>query len=169
MQEYMRHHGRTHPALRRALVRVRELSRLQHAGVQPLADEPQYPPSIAPLRDKLSQVVPVEIVEKSPDIRIDSPGDGQLPALFTQLVQRLMLTVPLPEAVGKGMKVLIKDGLYDHHHHSLDHLVLEAGFAYRPLLPIVLLDPYPFDGRRHLPIVAPPLVQVSEVVVHVVG
>src|SRR2546430_953891 len=63
MQEYIRHHGRNHPALRRALVRVRKLSRLQHAGVQPLADEPQYPPIIDPLRDKRSQVVPVEIVE----------------------------------------------------------------------------------------------------------
>src|SRR5207249_10782292 len=134
--------------------------RLQHAGVQPLADEPQYPPIIDPLRDKLPQVAPVEIVEKSTDIRIDSPVDVQLPALFTPLVQRLMLPVPLPEAVGKGMKVLSKDGLYDHHHRSLDHLVLEAGFAYRPLLPIVLLDPYPFDWWRHRPIVAPPLVQV---------
>src|SRR2546428_9955272 len=103
--------GRNPSVLGVALVGVVKLSRLQHAGVQPLADEPQYPPIIDPLRDKRSQVVPVEIVEKSTDIRIDSPVDVQLPALFTQLVQRLMLTVPLPEAVGKGMKVLIKDGL----------------------------------------------------------
>src|SRR5262249_60309654 len=110
-KKFIRPKGQTPPPLGRPLVRVRELPRLQHAGVQPLADEPQYSPIIDPLRDKLPQVAPIEIVEKSTDIRIDYPVDVQLPALFTQLVQRLMLTVPLPEAVGKGMKVLIKDGL----------------------------------------------------------
>src|SRR6266516_4808054 len=52
MQEYIRHHRRDHPALRRALVRVRELSRLQHAGVQPLSDQSQDSPIVDPLRDK---------------------------------------------------------------------------------------------------------------------
>jgi hypothetical protein len=79
--------------------------------VEPLADEPQYPSIIDPLRDKLPQVAPGEIIDTSTDIRIDYPGEVPLPALFTQLVQRLMLTVPLPEAVGQGMKVLSKDGL----------------------------------------------------------
>jgi hypothetical protein len=94
MQEYICPHGRHHPALRRALGRVRKLSRLQHASVQPLADEPPYPPIIAPLRDKLAPVVPVEMVENSTDIRIDSPVEVQLPALCTPLVQRVLLTGP---------------------------------------------------------------------------
>jgi hypothetical protein len=109
------------------------------------------------------------MVETSTDIRIDSPVAGQLPALCTQLVQRVRLTVPLPEAVRKGLQVLIKDGRSAHPHRSLDNLGLAAGVAYRPLLPIVLLDPHPFDGRRHLPMVAPPLVQVPQVVVQGVG
>jgi len=56
-------------------------------------------------------MAPVEIVEKSPDIRLYSPVDVQLPALFAQFVQCLMLAVALPEAVGKFIKVMIKDSL----------------------------------------------------------
>jgi hypothetical protein len=59
MQEYIRPHRRDHRALRRALVRVCQLSGFQHASVQPLADQSQYAPIIDPLRDKLPQMAPV--------------------------------------------------------------------------------------------------------------
>src|SRR2546425_12146695 len=39
-------------------------------------------------------MAPVEGVEKSTDICIHYPGDVQLPTLLTQLVERLVLTVP---------------------------------------------------------------------------
>jgi hypothetical protein len=110
-------------------------------------------------------MAPIQVVEKSTDIRLDYPVDVQRPTLLTQLVERLMGTVPLPEAMGKGVKVMLEAGLQEHHHRPLDTLVLEAGFPEGPLLPIVLLDPDPFDGRRHIPIIAQPLVQVPEVVV----
>jgi len=51
----------------------------------------------------------------------------------------------------------------------LDNLVLKAGLAYWPLLPPFLLDPYPLDWRRHIPIVAQPLMQVPEVVLQVLS
>jgi hypothetical protein len=82
----------------------------------------------------------------------------QRPPLLAQLVQRLVLTVPFAEAMGEPMKLRLEDGLQNHHHRSLDKLVLDAGFAYRALLPIVLLDPDPFNGRRLIPIIAQPLV-----------
>src|SRR5438552_3780957 len=94
------------------------------------------------------------VIEKSTDIRIHYPVDVELPALLPQCVQRLMWTVALPEAVGTLLNVLIEDRLQDHHHRPLDDLVLKAGFAYRPLLPTFLLEPHPFDRRRHIPIVA---------------
>src|SRR5215510_13555735 len=99
-------------------------------------------------------MAPGQVVEKSTDIRIDYPVDGQRPTLLTQFVQRLMGTVALPEAMGEGMRIRFEDRLQDHHHCPLDALVLEAGFPYGPLLPIVLLDPHPLDWRRHIPIVA---------------
>src|SRR5712691_9900677 len=143
-----------HPALRCALIRVRQRSRLSHAGLQPLADQPQYAPIIDPLLDTRSQMAMCDGVEKSTDIRIHYPVDVALPALRPQCVQRLMWTVALPEAVGTLLKVLIEDRLHDHHHRPLDDLVLTAGCAYRPLLPTFLLDPHPFDRRRHIPMVA---------------
>src|SRR5215831_2397146 len=107
----------------------------------------------------------VDCVEKSTDICIYYPVDVQLSALLPQLVQRLMGTVPLPEAVGKRMKIMLEDRLQDHHHCPLDDLVLEAGLAYWPLLPPFLLDPYPFDRRRDVPIAPQSLMQVPEVLV----
>jgi hypothetical protein len=90
-------------------------------------------------------------------------------ALLAQLVQRLMGTVPLTKAVGKRLKIRLEDRLQDHHHRPLDHLVLKAGLAYRPLPPPFLLDPDPFDRRRHIPIGAQPLMQVTKVSLQVFG
>ena len=148
MQEYLRHHGRDPSALRRTLVWVGQSSRLQYTSMEPLAKQSQYSPLTDPLLDTLPQMAPVEIVAKSTDIRVHDPGDVQRPTLLTQLVPRLVLTVPFAEAMGKPIKIVLEDGLQKHHHRSLDHFVLEAGFASWPLLPIFLLDPYPLDGRR---------------------
>src|SRR5206468_277552 len=108
----------------------------------------------------LPPMAPGHVVEQSTDIRIDSPGDGQRPTLLTQLLQRLLGTVALPEAMGEGMNIRFADGLQAHHHRPLDTLVLAAGLPSWPLLPIVLLDPYPRDGWCHLPMVAEPRMQV---------
>jgi hypothetical protein len=155
--------GSSHPTLRCTLVGMHECSRLQHARVQPLANQSQYASIIDPPPKKLPQMAPVQIIEKSTDIRIDYPSDVQRPTLLPQFVQRLMGTVALSEAMGKGMKVPFEDGLEDHHHRPLDNFVLKAGFPYRPLLPIVLLNPYPLDRWRHIPIGAQPLMQVPQV------
>jgi hypothetical protein len=148
---------------------VQQRSRLQHARVQPLANQSEYSSITDSLLDKLPQMAPVQVVEKSTDIRIDYPVDVQRPTLLTPLMQRLMGTVALPEAMGEGMKIRFEDGFQDHHHRPLDNLVLEAGFPYGPLLPIVLLDPYPLDWRCHIPIVAEPFMQVPQVVVQVLS
>jgi hypothetical protein len=122
--------------------------------VQPLANQPEYSSIPDPLLDTRPQMAPVQVVETSTDIRIDSPGAVPRPTLLAQRVQRLMGTVALPEAMGEGMKILREDRRQDHHHRPLDDRVLAAGFPYGPLLSIILLDPYPRDWRRHIPIVA---------------
>src|SRR5215467_575904 len=97
-------------------------------------------------------MAPVEGVEKSTDRCIHYPGEVLLPTLLTQLVERLGLTVPLPEAMGKRMQVRLEHGVQDHHHRPLDHLVLKAGFPYGPLLARFCLDPPPLDRWRHIPL-----------------
>ena len=163
MQEYIGEHGRNDPALWRPLSGCISAPASSTPACSHVPISLQYASIIDPLLEKLPQRAPVQVIEKSTDIRIDSPVDVQRPALLTQLVQRLMGTVALPEAMGKGMEVLREDGLQDHHHCPLDDLVLEAGFPYGPLLPAFLLDPHPLDRRRHIPIVAPPLMQVPQV------
>jgi hypothetical protein len=52
MQQYVGSYGRNDATLRRALVRVTQRSRLQHPGVEPCADQPQYAPIFPPLLHK---------------------------------------------------------------------------------------------------------------------
>jgi hypothetical protein len=169
MQEYIGEHGQNDPALWRTLVGVYQRSHLQHARGQPLANQSEYSSIIDPLLDKLPQIAPVQVVEKSTDIRVAYPVDVHLPALLTQFVQRLMGTVALPEAMGKGMEIMLTASREDQHHRPLDHLVLEAGFPYWPLFPIVLLDPHPLDRRRHLSMVTQSLMQVPQVLGQMLG
>jgi hypothetical protein len=169
MQDYVGSHWRHDPALWCALVGVPQLSHLQHTGVPPCANPPQNSPITNPLLDQCSPTVPVQVVEQSTHLRLVSPGNVQLPAHLAPGVQRLGLPVALPEAVGHVMQVLLDDRLQDHPHRPLDPLVLEAGCASRPLRPLFLLDPHPLDWRRHLPMVAQPLMPVPEVVVQVFG
>jgi hypothetical protein len=148
---------------------VPQRSRLQYARVEPLTKASAFGSLLDPLREKLPQLAPVQLIDNSTDICIDSPVAVQRPTLLTPLVQRVLGTLALPEAVGKGMESLRNDGLSDHPHCPLDDLVRAAGFAYGPLPPLVLLDPHPFDGRRHRPIVAPPCMQVPQGVLQVLG
>ena len=111
MQEDMRPHGRAHAALWRPFVRGRQCSRLQHASMEPLAKPSHYAPLTDPLRDTLPQRAPVEMVEKSTDIRVDAPGDVQRPTLLAQLMECLVLTVPFSQAVGKPIKIVLEDSL----------------------------------------------------------
>jgi hypothetical protein len=73
-----------------------------------------------------------------------------------------MLTVALPEAMRKGVEILFEDGLQYHDYCPLDDFILEAGFAYRPLLSPFLVNPYPLTRRRHITVATQPLVQIPE-------
>lgn len=115
LQEYSGSHGCNAPTWWRPLVGVHEHTGPQDTRVQPRAKPSQYPSITDPVLDKRPQVAPGQAVENSTDSRIASPVDVQRPTLLTQLVPRVLLTVSLPEALGKGMTIMRKDGLYDHH------------------------------------------------------
>ena len=157
----------TDPAWRRPLVGRPQRSRLPHARVPPLAHQSEYASLPDSLRDQLPQMAPVHVVEPSTDLRIDSPGDVQRPTRLTPLMPRVMGTVALPAALGAGMQSRCDDGCQDRHHRPLDHLVLAAGLPSWPLLPLVLLDPYPLDWRGPIPMGAEPCMQGPQGVVQV--
>jgi hypothetical protein len=168
-QESIGEHGRNAPAWRRTLVGVPPHSRLPHTRVQPLAKQSASASIPDSLLEKLPQMAPVHVVETSPNLRLDSPVDGPRPTLLPPLMQRLIGTVALPEAMGEGMPIRFDDGFQDPRYRPLDPLVLAAGLPSWPLLPLVLLAPHPFDGRCHRPLVAEPLLQVTQVVVQVLS
>jgi hypothetical protein len=111
----------------------------------------------------------VSRVETSPALRVSSPVAVQLLALLPSLVSCLTCPVSLAQAMRKRMEILLEDRLHEHHHRPLAHCVLEAGGAYRPLLAPFLLDPYPLNRRRPIPMVAQPLMQVPKVLFQVSG
>ena len=92
-------HGRDDSAFWRTFIRARQRTRFHNAGIQPLADQTQYPPITYPPLNKLSQKVSVYAIEVSTYIRIQYPSNVQPPALLPQFLQGLMLTVALPEAI----------------------------------------------------------------------
>jgi hypothetical protein len=110
-QAYIGAHGRKDAALWRPCVGGQPRSRLQHACVEPLANPSASSALIAPLLEHLPQRAPVPMSEQSTALRLDSPVAGHCPALRTPLVQRVMGTMALPEAVGKDMDILRHDGL----------------------------------------------------------
>ena len=75
----------------------------------------------------------------------------------------------LPDPVGHGLELWLDDDCQDPHDCALDDFVLDAGVPYGPLRPAVLLAPDPHERRRHLSMVAPPLMQVPPVVLPVRG
>src|SRR6516165_5137180 len=67
MQQDIGQQWRRDATLGRALVRVGQLARLQHPGVEPLANQPQYASIIDPLLEPLAQIASVSGVETSTD------------------------------------------------------------------------------------------------------
>ena len=169
MQAYRGAPGRNDPTWWRPLVGVSPRSRLQHARGPPRATPAESASLLDPLLDTRPPRAPGQVSENSPAIRLDSPGDGQRPALLPPLVPRLMGAVALPEALGHSLEILLDDRLEAPHPRPLDPLGRDAGGPSGPLRPSVLFDPYPLDGRRPLPIIAAPLLQGPQGLVQVFG
>jgi hypothetical protein len=164
IQADLRHPGRAHAAGRCPLLRGTQGSRRADACRAPRAAPAPSAPRTAPLREQRAQLPPGQVVDQSTDSGLHAPRHGPRPTLRTQRVQRLGLPGPLAEAMGAPRQRRLDESLPHQAPRALAPLVLEAGVASRPRRPIVLLAPYPFDGRRHRPLSAPPRVPVSEVV-----
>src|SRR5210317_36475 len=84
-------------------------------------------------------------------------------------MESLMLTMPFSEAVREIIKIMIVYRRHQHDTRALDYFVLKGWFANRPLLPPILINPYPLNWRGNISVGAKPLVQVTEVFVKVLG
>jgi len=72
----VRQQGADDPALWRSFVTVADLFSFQDAGMQPLADQPQYPTIVDPALDEVPQPAPVKVVEESCNVCVVNPSDA---------------------------------------------------------------------------------------------
>src|SRR6058998_1024573 len=136
------------PALHRPHLTPRPLALLQHAGVQPLLDEPHDAPVRHAMLDKLHQPPVVEGVEEPTDVRIEHPVHLLHRDPDCQRIQRLMRTAPRPEPVREPEKVDLVDRVQDRDDRALDEFVLQRGNAERPEPPVGLRDERSPDRLR---------------------
>jgi hypothetical protein len=69
----VREQRRCTTTLRRPFCHPYSLPILQHAGVQPLLDEPHDAPVRNPVLDELHQPSPVESIEETTDVEVEHP------------------------------------------------------------------------------------------------
>ena len=136
-------------ALRRPLPRVRPSPLFHHAGVQPLTDQPQHWPVSDPFSHEPHQPVPVDRIEKRPNVRIQDPFDFPPLDPVGQGIQRVMRLPSGPEPVAEPGKLRL-DNLRQElvHHRLLYNLVLQCGDPERSCPSVRLGDSHPPDGRR---------------------
>ena len=79
--------GRDHSALRRAVVGDREAPLLEHARVEPFADQSQEHTIAYPTLEEFPQVAVVDRIEEFSQIDVHDPVASQLHLLFPQRVQ----------------------------------------------------------------------------------
>src|SRR2546425_858113 len=128
------------PALDRPHLTPYPLALLQHAGVQPLLDEPHDAPVRHPMLDELHQPPVVEGVEKPTDVGIEHPVHPLRRHPHRERIHGLMRTAPRPEPVREPEKVDLIDRVQNRDDGALDELVFQRGNPERPLPPVRLRD-----------------------------
>src|SRR5262249_41421616 len=132
-------------------------------------DQPHASPIMNPFPQYVSQSGLVSAVKVSTDIGIHDPADPLRHAPFAYLVECIMGTTALSQAVRAVAEVWLVDRFQQHHHRSLNDFLLECRLPDRSLFPIVLFEPDAFDWRRLRASAAQALVQVAQGLVEVFG
>jgi site-specific DNA recombinase len=127
-----------HRALRRPLLRLDQVSIIEHACRQPFGDQPDNSPIANPMFDEADQPLLVNLVEKGLNVAVEYPVDPPLPDPERERIQRLMLVTLRSETVAEAQELRLIDRRQDCHHRSLDNLVLYGSDAERPLSAIRL-------------------------------
>src|SRR5437773_1349312 len=128
------------PALHRSHFAPCPRPLLQHAGVQPLLDEPHDAPVRHAVLDELHQPPVVEGVEGPMDIGIEHPVHLPRRDPYRERLQSLMRTAPRREPVREPEEVDLIDRVQDRDDGALDELVFQRGNAERPQPPVRLRD-----------------------------
>ena len=120
---YLLRSGRSTATLRRSFLHPQVLPILQHAGVQPLLDEPRTAPVRDPVLDELDQPSVGEPVEKAFKVKIEHPVHLSRQQSRIERVQRVMRTTLWSESVREAEEVRFVDGVQHLDRRTLGDLI----------------------------------------------
>src|SRR5579885_360664 len=143
MEVDVRQQRRCTSALGRPFLHSQVFPVLQHAGVQPLLDEPHDAPVRDPMLDEPDQPFVGDPIEKALDVQVEHPVHLLRQQSRVERIQRPMRAAPRSEPVGEAEKVGFVDGVQHLDRRTLDNLVFQRRYAERPLPPIGLGDVHP--------------------------
>src|SRR5438128_3297002 len=147
-------------ALDRAHFPLCSLPVFQHAGGQPLLDEPHDAPVRHMVLDELHQPLVLQRIEEAANVGIEHPVHFLRHDADRERIKRLMRAATRPEPIGETEEVLFVDRVQYLDDGTLDDLVLQRGNTERPLPPGRLPDVRSANG---LCPVRPPLQPLREV------
>ena len=113
--------------------------------------------------DELAEPLVVDGVIEATDVRVEYPVHIPLLDPDRQRIERVVGLAPRPEPVGEAEEVLLVNGVQHLDHRPLDDLVLQGGYAERPLPPVRFRYVHPARGTRPVGTAADPAEQVFEV------
>src|ERR1051325_5961695 len=142
MQVDVSQQGRGTAALWRSFSTACPLFFFQHACVQPFTDEPQHALVRHSMLDELNQPFVVQTIEERADVAIQHPVHPSRQQTGVQSIQRIMLALAGPVAIGEAEKVSLIDSIQHRHRRALDQLVFQRRDSERSLPPVSFGDEY---------------------------
>src|SRR6266508_1083419 len=130
-------------ALWRPFFTARPLPLFQHACVQPLAYQSQYPLVHYPVFEELHQPFMVQTIEEPADVSIQHPAHLSRQQPRVQSIQRFVLALAGPVTIRETEKVSLIDCIQQGHCRSLDDLIFQRSDAERPEPPVCFADESP--------------------------
>src|SRR6266478_3398050 len=144
----VRQKRRSTSALRRSFPHPYSFPILQHAGVQPLLDQPHDAPIGHPMLDELDQPFVGKPIEKTFDVKIEHPVHFSRQQSRVERIQRLMLASPWPEPVRKAEKIRLVYRVQHLDRCTLDDFVFQRCDSERSLPPVGLWYIHPTHRLR---------------------
>jgi len=146
MKENVRQQRGDDPALRRSLIDSLPSPLLQHAGLEPFADQTHDAQISDAMLDELHEPSVVNRVEEPSNVRIDNPVHFLRQHPDVKRIQALVLAAPRPVAVREPEKLRFVDRIENHDTCVLHDLVLKHRHPERPLFSISLRNVSSLDG-----------------------
>src|SRR5262249_54690886 len=151
------------PALGRSLLHPYPFPILQHAGVQPLLDQPHDAPICNPVLNEFHKPFVRKSIEKPANIQIEHPVHLSRQQSRVERIQRLMLASPWAEPVREAEKIRFVDGVQDLDRRTLDDLVFQRRHSERSLPPVGLRYIHPTHRLRSVRSSLQPFGKVLEI------